>query len=527
MAEDTQIREELHTLLDVEDELVALRIKISKDKLKLFLDGRRKEETSTQLITKKLLAGLIEPKLPNVHIDGAVLDDIARQLNQTKEVDYRRIAKGTAPIDGQDGKLVLLAKKYEGLNKGDEEGGDIRNRHLFDNIRQGAHVARIIAPTAGTPGVDVLGNPLPPKPGKEAKVLFDNTIAEEPGKDGSQRNLIAKISGYLGEQSGRLRISDMLTIDGDLDLSIGNLDFVGNICVRGNVMKDFEASADGTIEVVGDVIGGYLLSREKTVTIRGTVIGTLSEETVAGADLKHTSTGPRRTALGKKNILARDKLHALRLHGATVETGDNVEIMTEAMNSAVYCGGSLLLPQGQILGGNIFVRCGVNASIIGSSRGSKTVIHLVPNQRFGVGAMELSKSIRVHSEALEFLKLQLGHYVDQPEDMAQLPEPRRTKLTALYNRLREITASLSRLQEEEAKFAAAAQEGRSYQVVFLHKCFPGVEVHAEGTVFMIENVIDGPKAIEYLPATKEFRVNEYRPQVKDQKNESKKEPPAT
>ena len=59
-------------------------------------------------------------------------------------------------------------------------------------------------------------------------------------------------------------------VDGDVDVSIGNISFVGSIIVRGTIRSGFKVEAEGDIEVWGNVEAATVQS-QGNVIIRGNI----------------------------------------------------------------------------------------------------------------------------------------------------------------------------------------------------------------------------------------------------------------
>jgi uncharacterized protein (DUF342 family) len=98
--------------------------------------------------------------------------------------------------------------------------------------------------------VDVLGQPIFPKPGKDMPMPLGKNVYA----DGNR--IRAAIAGQLQLVNNKLHVSPVIEIKGDVDLSTGNVEFVGNVVVRGSVQSGFTVKADGNVEIFGSVSGG-------------------------------------------------------------------------------------------------------------------------------------------------------------------------------------------------------------------------------------------------------------------------------
>lgn len=180
------------------------------------------------------------------------------------EVEF---ARGTAPIDGDDGRIVPLVEL--------PEAGELYP------VKAGTALCRIEPPTSGINGTDVFGNVIRAKRGKACAVPTGaNTCLS-----GDCAELVAGISGALTLRSGCYCMSDEFVIEGDVDRKNGKLDFFGNITVRGNVHKGAQMRCGGKIKIYGAVSEAELSA--KSVEIAEESSGTkITAESMVLADCR-------------------------------------------------------------------------------------------------------------------------------------------------------------------------------------------------------------------------------------------------
>jgi len=68
-------------------------------------------------------------------------------------------------------------------------------------------------------------------------------------------SLLAGIDGRVEIIDGKIHIYAVYEVSGNVDNSTGNIDFVGNVIIHGNVLTGFEVKSGGYIEVSGRVRG--------------------------------------------------------------------------------------------------------------------------------------------------------------------------------------------------------------------------------------------------------------------------------
>jgi len=189
-----------------------------------------------------------------------------------------QLAKGDPPVDGKNGYLTYHFERKSGAQmKADEFGNvDFRDLGLIQNIEKDTIIADIFAETPGSPGRDIRGIELPQYPGKPAKITVGNGVALS--EDGT--HIKAAIQGNLRWNKDHFVVDKELVV-GDIDLSVGNIDFIGDIIIKGNVCEGFVVRSGGNISIAGNVTSA-------TIEADGNInakLGFVSSKVSAGGDI--------------------------------------------------------------------------------------------------------------------------------------------------------------------------------------------------------------------------------------------------
>lgn len=180
-------------------------------------------------------------------IDAAI-DDV--DSAETKII----IARGKPPVDARDGKIILKfdqGSPMRGINPYGEG--------LVNSVEVGTVLALKTPPVRGEAGMDIYGTPIPPREAVDVELL---------AKDGVQivqngRAAVALIAGRTvveGKDNNIFRVIPVHTVHGDVNISVGNLKFKGDIHIFGSVLDGFRVEAGGNIKVYGSVIHAGLLA---------------------------------------------------------------------------------------------------------------------------------------------------------------------------------------------------------------------------------------------------------------------------
>ena len=225
------------------------------------------------------------------------------------------IAKGTAPIHGKDASIKLFFDNGKENHLKEKKDGTVDYKELskIDSVLKGAVLAEYITETSGVNGVDVLGEVITAHIGVSTKfVAGKNTILNE-----TTKTISATEDGIPSEEAGVIKIDPTLSIKKDLDLSVGNIDFSGDVSIGGDVLDGFKIKAGGNITINGNVGSAELISGGK-ISIHGGVAGK------------------------KKGFIKCQKIEAKYLNEALVEAEVEVKVLKGIVNSIIYTQGNVI-----------------------------------------------------------------------------------------------------------------------------------------------------------------------------------------
>ncbi|MFH1538173.1 MAG: FapA family protein, partial [bacterium] len=278
------------------------------------------------------------------------------------------IAQGGKPENGTDAKLDFFFDSEEKQGKPviDDEGQvDFRQLDLIQSVRKG----------------DPLVKKTPAAPGKEGRTIFDEVTLPRAGRDlpypggantvpstGDPNLVMATLDGQPRFRGNKVHVVPILEVPGDVDYSIGNIDFLGAVHIRGSVLSGFTVKAMGDIQIGGCVeiarieAGGNISIRQ----------GVLGQE--------------------KAILTTRGNLTAKFIDKATVYAEGDIYVDESIIYSKVSSAGEIHLTgkKGYIIGGVVRASKVVRANQLGASLHAPTLIE--------VGG---SPSIRLELEGLE------------------------------------------------------------------------------------------------------------------------------
>ncbi len=437
-------------LLDMEKVLPALngsdveRLWIAPQQAEIIYDEAYALTLSTDMMEAYVTLSAPEPGKGKRLSAEQVLEELARRSQITYGLDregFRAflaapvydepfvIARGLAAIPGEDGRLEWHIERRGGINAyklhevKEDEQVDFKNLDLFDQVKQEQLLVTRVPPKEGKPGRTVLGREIPAAPGKNYLLpQGKNTYIT---KDGLE--LRAALTGRVDEINGHLIVSNVYHIAGDVDLSVGNIDFDGDVVVDGNVISGFTIKASGSIEVKG-IVEGSALEAGGDIFIRGGIQGG-----------------------GKGMLQAQEGIYVRFAEYATLQAGTVVSAES-LLHSNVSCLGSVEVVDGRgsIIGGNVCAASYIAARFLGNSSGRATDLQVGLSPKSRVRLAELEKMTFSLKKVVERLQVILQENPDAPPKGQREQEARMENVRKLlqYKKLMlDYEAELEELKE--------------------------------------------------------------------------------
>ncbi len=176
------------------------------------------------------------------------------------------IAKGLPAKDDISDEIQVLFKEseevldYEDTN----ERVDYRNRFLIANVKTGDIIGKIVPGTAGNDGQNILGVPIKRKTAKKVVVKISEGCKLE------NNTIIATEEGKPAYRANTFAVNKLYKVD-QVDLKSGNIDFVGNVEIVGNVCEAMEVKAGNELHVGKNVESATVRSSGEIV-VNGNIL---------------------------------------------------------------------------------------------------------------------------------------------------------------------------------------------------------------------------------------------------------------
>ncbi|MDX9754694.1 MAG: FapA family protein, partial [bacterium] len=230
-----------------------------------------------------------------------------------------------------------------------EDGSvDFHNLKKIISVKKDDLIVTVTPATPGLPGFTVTGQSLPGIQGKKTGIVAGEHI----DKQAKQHDWLAAVDGYLFFIDQVVSVHSILTIAGDVDFSTGNIDFLGDVYIVGNVLDEFTVKASGSIFIGGSVEAAQLEACQ-TICVQQGVFGK-----------------------EKGRVHAQQDIIATFYQNARVEAGRDVIAGNQILNSRIKARRHIIAKtgQGRIIGGELLAGHTLTAKQIGSDLGTRTTI---------------------------------------------------------------------------------------------------------------------------------------------------------
>jgi uncharacterized protein (DUF342 family) len=419
------------------------------------------DDVRAVLKQRNVVYGIDETKMAEI---SAKLSQMESNKNLSEPIEMD-IAFGSPVKEGEDARIEYL---YKNENTSEEavapvpeeaEDGriDYRAVHHIDNIAKGTLLARKIPATKGTAGMTVTGQATEARDGKDIEVVAGKGVVVSPtNKD----EWVADTDGQVIVKDNKISVMALYEIPGDVNLSTGNIDFVGTVIVRGDVKDGFKVFAGEDIVVNGVVEAAELKAGGKL-----TIAGGLS-----GND--------------RAKISCQRDANIKYIRNAHVDVGGNLTTAQAIMHSKVTVGGKVTVAgkKGVIVGGQVIAGQEVNAASIGSN--FATLTEIIVGEAVGLRdeLQKVEAELKAAVENLEKTKKGILFLKDQQTKMGgNLPPDKKELLTKLTRAQFKLMADTKTFAERRQELEKKEQEGsderrRHAKVMCLGVIHTGVKI---------------------------------------------------
>lgn len=394
------------------------------------------------------------------------------------------IAEGEPVIHGDEAKITyhFQLPHQQGGPKVDEKGNvDYFDLGLINNVKAGQLLAERVPPTEGTAGHDVLGNEIQPRRGKDIRLLRgSNAVIDQ-----EETAIYSVIDGHVSMSGSKIQVNPVFHVKGNVDYATGNIDFIGNVVIAGNIASGFKVKAGGDIEVSG-FIEGAEVEAGGSVIVKGGIAGGTKGKVVAG-----------------------DSVMARFAENSNIEAGGDILIKEAIMQSHLKAGGSVRVASNKaiIVGGLIQATHEVEARVLGSQLATQTIIEVGVNPAHRDEYHELIRVRTEKKKIMDNLNQNLQAFQRSGISMENLSDKKKADLIKMLDYFKSLHQELTQMEKRVVQLEAEFQRTQNAKVKALEVAYPGVRISIGQAIYIVNDLV---KYCEFIMDRGEVRMGSLR-----------------
>lgn len=397
---------------------------------------------------------------------GISEETITEMLEQKEYYTKVVVASGTPAQDGRDGSFEYFfdtetEKKPKILPDGSV---DYRTMAHIPTVSAGSVIARYTPAGEGKDGVDLYGNVLAARKGKELPELKGRgfSVSED------RRTYTAEVSGKIVMENRRITIQNFLEVKDDVDVLTGDICFDGDILVHGNVNGGRRVQAGGNLTVEGHVE---------------------SCELSAGGDivLTHGMQGG-----GRGIVSCKGSVSGKFFEQTEITAGKNVSA-NSILNCSVKAGGDIEVSgrQGAIIGGSVFAGHSIQASTVGN-------ISEVQTELTAGDSGELERQLKQLEQEYEKLQEQMDktgfvlRRIMERKEAEKGPEPSleiRMQVIQITRLKITLDSKINTNSQERKNILEKLTMAEDARITIRQSAYPGTRICMNGAYYQVKEVI--------------------------------------
>jgi uncharacterized protein (DUF342 family) len=389
-------------------------------------------------------------------LEGVELDAINQAIAAGAATDLV-VAHGRSPVHGEDGYLEKLLPEVRDRTPRVDESGRIDYRELGDIavVHPGDRLMLRHPATAGMPGLSLLGQPIPARPGKE--VMFAPNLSGVSIAPDNPNLMQAEIVGQPVQVAGGVIVEPVFSVAA-VSTASGNIDFDGSVQIKGDVVSGMTVRATGDIEVGGMVEAATLIAGG-SIIIKGGVVGSLGRK--EGKDAVEHS------------MRCGVSFSAAYAQQAKIDAGDSIFIDDTVMQCELSAVNHILVGnkrRGHIIGGKLQATLSIKGKVLGSPNRVATRFEIGVDPSMHKLTLEMAKNRDgKETQLLEISKL-IDFATQHPERIKPgMLEKARASAAA-------IGAEIAAIREEEQSLEKKIELAQQSRVIAEEALYEGVEV---------------------------------------------------
>ncbi len=391
-------------------------------------------------------------------------------LNDRRYCTDYVLAKATPPVEGRDAEIIYHFNTDLTMKpKTNEDGSvDFHKLDIICHCKKGDLLATLTPVDYGKPGVDVFGQIIRPRKVNNKTLKYGPKVIKS--EDGLR--LYAEVDGHVSLVDGKVFVSDVFEIPADVDSSTGDIEYDGNVVVRGNVITGFSIKAKGDIEVHGVVEGAYIEAGGHIILRRGM------------------------QGMNKGILKANGNIITKFIENAEVIAGGYINT-DSIMHSKVSARGEIIVGgrRGFVTGGVIRSGTMISVKTAGSTMGTSTMLEVGIDPQILDEFRETEKKIVAIKAEKEKIAQTISIIRKKLQSGGNIDYSKLQTLKQLTNASIQLNTQLAEAQERYEMLKVEVENNEAGSIKVFDTVYPGTKIIISNVIYYVRDTIQHSKFI--------------------------------
>ena len=363
------------------DDYVELTIK--ENRLKAYLSIK---EPDPEKVNKEDLLEYLRKK----GVTYGIVDDKALQAWLDKKDTGKRfkVANGKLPRMPEDGSVeYFFETEYMQAGRLLADGTmDFRDRGDVPYVENGTLLAQKKPAVAGAAGINVSGEAIQvDEPYDPTFTAGENTRYSE-----DELQIFADAAGQPHlDALGKVSVCDELAISGDVDFETGNINFNGNIVVKGTIKEGFK--------------------------VKGT---NLTADTIEGAQIELTGDLSVKSGMIDADVNAQGSVNVVKyVNNCRISSFGNLVVLKEMLDSRVLISGECNVERGVVIASDIVAKTGIKAGSVGTKSTEPSKLRVGVNDHINSLISSVDEKIQKKNQTIEELEKEIKAFETEDQEI--------------------------------------------------------------------------------------------------------------
>jgi len=441
-------------------------VKISDDEMVAFLTVTPPVGGAKQVSFDDVISLCREKGITYGIKEDVIRETVVKVVSERIAINDVVIAEGEEPVHGVDADLEFKVRLASGSSFTMLQNGkvDFKKHDSITHVAKDQLIAVVHRAKEGEKaGHSVMGDVIAARRGEDIELEVGSNVQVQ--DDGDTVSYISKIGGQLVMEGNRISVEPILTIQGDVGPKTGNVNFNGIVAVQGSVADGFNVLAGRDITVTGNV-GCSVLQAGGNIVVQNGIIGK-----------------------NRGLVYAKGDVTAKFAENSEIHAGGTIDIKRAALNCKLIAGRRILSlkEKGQIVGGELKAREGVEVKILGNESEHKMEIYVGSDFVIEMKLRAVRRKLVKYQKALKKLFLLMDKVKKAYSNMKAVPQNIRDTYNEARKRTTILKIALNNLKEKERQYLVKLSEVYDCEVIARESLYKGVHIYFGSTVYNPKN----------------------------------------